>query len=223
LTKTENIFPYAVGKEKFMAIAPVIPLPGDSISSQIATLYAARETARRIEQDCEEKYHKDRAELIQKFAEEVNKNPDAARIVQKQTELQTKEKQRADETKASDYMVNAINGQLNALFDRDPRGGIIALENRIKVLHCRSQEADNQAKESDSEMKELNAQLRKLRSLMNAAQAPQPSRQPQGTEQQSQTSQQPQPSQTSQQMPATQESQETRQPEARQRPRRRRK
>jgi predicted nucleic acid-binding Zn-ribbon protein len=134
------------------------------VRTNIETLYAARDNLDKAKEERKSKYDKERADLIQAVANELKTTADPARVLQRQTELQNKEKQRNDEEGAIDSMIKTVDEQLEALSQSNPAEMIEVLTKRIDELQKRCDEADSKSKVLSKEL----TKLRKLKDTLES-------------------------------------------------------
>src|ERR687892_1723654 len=117
-----------------------------STSSQvrinIETLFAARDNFEKAKNERANRYQTDVREKVDVAARELQTTADAARVVQKQKDLETMKNQFEADMAAFDYMRDKIDKRLEDLGYNCPKEMIEVLEKRLDRLQKIVDEAD---------------------------------------------------------------------------------
>jgi len=158
-----------------------------STSSQvrmnIETLFAALDSLERAKDERANKYQIDSTERLDAAARELQATADAARVVQKQKDLENLKNQFEADTTAFDYMTDKIDKRLENLGYSCPKEMIEVLDRRLDRLQKIVDEADTQEKKLNDEIRALREKKRRLENRINAGQVPQTTEPPQPTQQ----------------------------------------
>src|SRR5262245_38977223 len=109
-----------------MATAPEIrlvtePSTSSQVRTNIETLFAALDSLEKARDERVNKYQTDSKEKLDSAAKELQATADAARVVQKQKDLENLKNQFDTDTAAFDFMTNTIDKRLEDLGYSCPR------------------------------------------------------------------------------------------------------
>jgi len=154
-----------------------------SASSQmrtiIETLFAALDSLAKARDERVNKYRNDSREKVDAAARELQTTADAARVVQKQKDLENLKNQFDADTAAFDFMTDKIDKRLEDLGYTCPRDMIEVLEKRLDRLQKIVDEADTKEKKLNNEIRALREKKRRLENRIKAGQVPQTTQLPQ--------------------------------------------
>jgi len=149
----------------------------------IETLFAALDSLERAKDERANQYQIDSTERLDEAARELQATADAARVVQKQKDLENLKNQFEADTTAFDYMTDKIDKRLENLGYSCPKEMIEVLDRRLDRLQKIVDEADTQEKKLNDEIRALREKKRRLENRINAGQVPQTTEPPQPTQQ----------------------------------------
>jgi predicted nucleic acid-binding Zn-ribbon protein len=154
-----------------------------SASSQmrtiIETLFAALDSLEKARDERVNKYRNDSREKVDAAARELQTTADAARVVQKQKDLENLKNQFDADTAAFDFITDKIDKRLEDLGYTCPRDMIEVLEKRLDRLQKIVDEADTTEKKLNDEIRALREKKRRLENRIKAGQVPQTTQLPQ--------------------------------------------
>jgi predicted nucleic acid-binding Zn-ribbon protein len=153
------------------------------VRTNIETLFAALDNLEKSKNERVHKYHTDVREKLDAAAKELQATADAARVVQKQKDLDTLKNQFEADTAAFDYMTDKIDKRLEELGYSCPQEMIAVLEERLDRLQKIVDEADTTEKKLNDEIRALREKKRRLENRIKAGQVPQKTPLPQTTQQ----------------------------------------
>jgi chromosome segregation ATPase len=155
------------------------------VRTNIETLFAALDSLEKARDERANKYQTDSREKLDAAARELHLTADAARVVQKQRDLENLKNQFEADTAAFDYMTDKIDKRLEDLGYTCPNEMIEVLDKRLDRLQKIVDETDTQEKKLNDEIRALREKKRRLETRIKAGQVPQ-------TTEPAQTTQQPQ-------------------------------
>jgi chromosome segregation ATPase len=153
------------------------------VRTNIETLFAALDNLEKSKNERVHKYHTDVREKLDAAAKELQATADAARVVQKQKDLDTLKNQFEADTAAFDYMTDKIDKRLEELGYSCPQEMIAVLEERLDRLQKIVDEADTTEKKLNDEIRALREKKRRLENRVKAGQVAQKTPLPQTTQQ----------------------------------------
>jgi len=149
------------------------------VRTNIETLFAALDSLEKARDERVNKYRNDSREKVDAVARELQTTAEAARVVQKQKDLENLKNQFDADTAAFDFMTDKIDKRLEDLGYSCPKEMIEVLEKRLDRLQKIVDEADTTEKKLNDEIRALREKKRRLENRIKAGQVPQATQLPQ--------------------------------------------
>jgi DNA repair exonuclease SbcCD ATPase subunit len=153
------------------------------VQTNINTLFVAVDNLRKARDARISQYQNERIAVIQSAATDFKLTADAARAVQRQTELQNNETKFNGDIAAIDYLSEKIEERRTELGYTNPGEMIAVLTERIDELERRSEETETKQEEFESQIKKLQQMKHKLENMIKTGQVPQTTQLPETTQQ----------------------------------------
>ena len=148
------------------------------VRTKIEILFAALDSLKRARDRRVNKYRNDSREKIDAVARELQTTAEAARVVQRQKDLENLKNQFDVDTAAFDFMIDKIDKRLEDLGYSCPSEMIEALEKRLDRLQKIVDEADTKEKQLTDEIRALRERKRRLENRIKTGQVPAATRLP---------------------------------------------
>jgi len=142
------------------------------VRTKIDTLFAALDSLKKTRDSRVNKYQNDSREKVDSAARELQTTAEAARVVQKQRDLENLKNQFDADTAAFEFMTDKINKRLDELGYSCPREMIEVLEKRLDRLQKIVDEADTKEKNLTDEIRALREKKRRLENRIKSGQVP---------------------------------------------------
>jgi predicted nucleic acid-binding Zn-ribbon protein len=142
------------------------------VRTKIEILFAALDSLKKARDGRADKYRNDTREKIDLAARELQTTADAARVVQKQKDLENLKNQFEADTAAFDFMTDKIDKRLEDLGYSCPSEMIEVLEKRLDRLQKIVDQADTTEKNLSDEIRALKEKKRRLENRIKAGQVP---------------------------------------------------
>jgi chromosome segregation ATPase len=142
------------------------------VRTKIEILFAALDSLKKARDGRANKYRNDTREKIDSAARELQATADAARVVQKQKDLENLKNQFEADTAAFDFMTDKIDKRLEDLGYSCPSEMIEVLEERLDRLQKIVDEADTKEKKLTDEIRALREKKRRLENRIKSGQMP---------------------------------------------------
>jgi DNA repair exonuclease SbcCD ATPase subunit len=142
------------------------------VRTKIEILFAALDSLRRARDGRAHKYRNDTRDKIDSAARELQTTAEAARVVQRQKDLENLKNQFDVDTAAFDFMTDKIDKRLEDLGYGCPGEMIEVLEERLDRLQKILDEADTKEKRLTDEIRALREKKRRLENRIKAGQVP---------------------------------------------------
>jgi predicted nucleic acid-binding Zn-ribbon protein len=142
------------------------------LRTKIEILFAALDSLKKARDGRANKYRNDIREKVDSAARELQTTADAARVVQKQKDLENLKNQFEADTAAFDFMTDKIDKRLEDLGYSCPSEMIEVLEKRLDRLQKIVDEADTKEKTLTDEIRALREKKRRLENRIKAGQVP---------------------------------------------------
>jgi chromosome segregation ATPase len=153
------------------------------VRTKIETLFAALDSLKRAKYARINKYRNDSREKVDAIARELQTTAEAARVVQRQKDLDNLRNQFDADTAAFDFMIDNIDKRLEDLGYSCPREMIEILEKRLDRLQKMVDEADVKEKKLTDEIRALRERKRRLENRIKTGQVAQTTQPPEATPQ----------------------------------------
>src|SRR6266542_2426988 len=153
------------------------------VRTKIEILFAALDSLKKARDERVQKYRNDTRNKIDSAARELQTTAAAARVVQKQKDLENLKNQFDADTAAFDFMTDKIDKRLEDLGYSCPREMIEVLEERLDRLQKIVDEADTKEKKLTDEIRALREKKRRLENRIKAGQVPPATQLPEPTAQ----------------------------------------
>ena len=150
------------------------------VRTKIEILFAALDSLRRARDGRVHKYRNDTRDKIDSIARELQTTAEAARVVQRQKDLENLKNQFDADTAAFDFMIDKIDKRLEDLGYGCPSE---MLEERLDRLQKILDEADTKEKRLTDEIRALREKKRRLENRIKAGQVPSATQLPEPTAQ----------------------------------------
>ena len=150
--------------------------------TKIEILFAALDSLKKARDGRVHKYRNDTREKIDAAARDLQTTAEAARVVQKQKDLENLKNQFDTDTAAFDFMTDKIDKLLEDLGYSCPSEMIEVIEERLDRLQKIVDEADTKEKKLTNEIRALREKKRRLENRIKTGQVP-PATQPPQTAQ----------------------------------------
>ena len=142
------------------------------VRTKIETLFAALDSLKKARHGRVNKYQNDNREKVDSVARELQTTADAARVLQKQKDLENLKNQFDTDTAAFEYLTEKIDKRLEELGYGCPREMIEVLEKRLDRLQKIVDEADTKEKTLTDEIRALREKKRRLENRIKTGQVP---------------------------------------------------
>jgi chromosome segregation ATPase len=152
------------------------------VRTKIEILFAALDSLKKARDSRASKYRNDTREKIDSAARDLQTTAEAARVVQKQRDLENLKNQFDTDTAAFDFMTDKIDKRLEDLGYSCPSEMIEVIEERLDRLQKIVDEADTKEKKLTDEIRALREKKRRLENRIKTGQVP-PATQPPQTAQ----------------------------------------
>jgi hypothetical protein len=156
------------------------PSTSSQVRTTIETLFAAHDSLEKAKDERVNKYRNETREKIDSSARELQTTAEAARVVQKQRDLETLKNQCDADTAAFNFMADKIDKRLEDLGYSCPREMIGVLEERLDRLQKIVDEVDTKL---NDEIRALRERKRRLENRIKTGQVPQTTQLPEATSQ----------------------------------------
>jgi chromosome segregation ATPase len=153
------------------------------VRTKIDILFAALDSLKKAKDGRVNKYRNDSREKVDAVARELQTTAEAARVVQRQKDLENLKNQFDADTAAFDFMTDKIDKRLEDLGYSCPREMIEVLEERLDRLQKIVDEADTKEKKLTDEIRALRERKRRLENRIKTGQVPPAIRLPEPTAQ----------------------------------------
>jgi chromosome segregation ATPase len=153
------------------------------VRTKIEILFAALDSLKKARASRASKYRNETREKIDLAARDLQTTAEAARVVQKQRDLENLKNQFDTDTAAFDFMTDKIEKRLEDLGYSCPSEMIEVIEERLDRLQKIVDEADTEEKKLTDEIRALRERKRRLENRIKAGQLPPATQLPEPTAQ----------------------------------------